>query len=91
MSAIKKTGKPAPPPKVTRAQITTLNTKKETEKKEKIVTHLDEPLEENINRLKIEGDEARTVDEAIGILRYTKCLCYLIVIFFLKLKTGRHR
>ncbi|XP_044256956.1 coiled-coil domain-containing protein 124 [Tribolium madens] len=68
MSSIKKTGKPAPPPKVTRSQISDTLAKKETEKKEKIVTHLDEPLEENINRLKIEGDEARTVDEAIGIL-----------------------
>jgi hypothetical protein len=29
---------------------------------------LDEPLEENINRLKIEGEEARTITEAISIL-----------------------
>ncbi|KAG8331420.1 hypothetical protein J6590_042187 [Homalodisca vitripennis] len=31
-------------------------------------THIEQPLEENINRLQIEGDEARTVDEAISIL-----------------------
>ncbi|RZC40163.1 coiled-coil domain-containing protein 124 [Asbolus verrucosus] len=69
MSSIK-SGKANPPPKITRAQINaTVNTpKKDTEKKEKIITHLDEPLEENVNRLKIEGEEARTVTEAIGIL-----------------------
>jgi len=32
------------------------------------MTHLEMPLEENINRLKIEGDTARNVDEAIVVL-----------------------
>jgi hypothetical protein len=72
MSSIKKPGKVNPPPKITRAQISAnanANTvKKEIDKKEKVVTHLDEPLEENINRLKIEGEEARTITEAISIL-----------------------
>jgi hypothetical protein len=72
MSSIKKPGKVNPPPKITRAQISananTNTVKKEIDKKEKVVTHLDEPLEENINRLKIEGEEARTITEAISIL-----------------------
>ncbi|CAF0847888.1 unnamed protein product, partial [Didymodactylos carnosus] len=34
----------------------------------KQMTHLEMPLEENINRLKIEGDTARNVDEAIAVL-----------------------
>lgn len=78
LSSIKKTGKTAPPPKITRAQINTSITtvKKENEKKEKIVTHLTEPLEENVNRLKIEGEEARTVSEAISILRYSRFYFY---------------
>jgi hypothetical protein len=83
MSSIKKPGKVNPPPKITRAQISAnanANTvKKEIDKKEKVVTHLDEPLEENINRLKIEGEEARTITEAISILRLT--INYLIFQF----------
>ncbi|CAL1526279.1 unnamed protein product [Lymnaea stagnalis] len=35
--------------------------------KEKL-THIEIPLEENINQVKTEGDEARTVDEAISVL-----------------------
>ncbi|BFZ01470.1 hypothetical protein BsWGS_04509 [Bradybaena similaris] len=35
--------------------------------KEKL-THVDIPLEENVNRLEADGDEARTVDEAISML-----------------------
>jgi len=68
MGSIKAT-KPAPPAKVTRAQI---QKKQEAPKKkepiEKVETHLDTPLVENINRIQIEGEEARTVDEAIQIL-----------------------
>lgn len=65
-----KVSKPAPPAKVTRAQI---QSKKEEPPKKKEVekiteTHLDAPLVENFNRIQIEGDEARTVDEAIQIL-----------------------
>ncbi|GJQ67450.1 hypothetical protein Trydic_g5114 [Trypoxylus dichotomus] len=71
MESIKKaTSKVAPPPKVTRAQIDSnksVTVKKEKEK-EKIETHLTAPLEQNINRLTIEGEEARTVTDAIAIL-----------------------
>ncbi|CAG5127583.1 unnamed protein product [Candidula unifasciata] len=35
--------------------------------KEKL-THVEIPLEENVNRLETEGDEARTVEEAISVL-----------------------
>lgn len=60
------------PPKLTRAQI-----REDTEKtnniekpKEEVETHLTTPLEENINRVVVEGVEARTVDEALSVLRY---------------------
>jgi len=33
-------------------------------------THLEKPIEENVNRLLVDGVEARTVDEAISVLRY---------------------
>ncbi|CAG9828554.1 unnamed protein product [Diabrotica balteata] len=66
---IKKTSKPAPPVKVTRAQISAKAAAPKVEKEEKKVeTHLDAPLIENINRLQVEGEEARTIDEAISIL-----------------------
>lgn len=69
MGSIKLT-KPPPPAKVTRAQI---QSKKEEPPKPKEVakapeTHLDAPLLENLNRVQIDGEEARTVDEAIEIL-----------------------
>ena len=38
--------------------------------KEEVETHLTTPLEENINRVEVEGVEARTVDEALSVLRY---------------------
>ena len=60
------------PPKLTRAQI-----REDTEKtnniekpKAEVETHLTTPLEENINRVEVEGVEARTVDEALSVLRY---------------------
>eukprot|EP00088_Acartia_fossae_P060613 TRINITY_DN7260_c0_g1_i3.p1 TRINITY_DN7260_c0_g1~~TRINITY_DN7260_c0_g1_i3.p1 ORF type:complete len:236 (-),score=95.82 TRINITY_DN7260_c0_g1_i3:209-916(-) len=31
-------------------------------------THLTKPLQENVNRIQVEGEEARTVDEAIAVL-----------------------
>ena len=34
------------------------------------VTHIEKPLEENINRLQTEGVQARSVEEAIALLRY---------------------
>ncbi|CAG9855508.1 unnamed protein product [Phyllotreta striolata] len=68
--ASKKAAKSAPPPKITRAQISTKTTQsaKPDKEEKKIETHLDAPLVENINRLQIEGEEARTVDEALVIL-----------------------
>ncbi|CAG9759311.1 unnamed protein product [Ceutorhynchus assimilis] len=70
MGSIKINNKPPPPAKVTRAQI---QSKKEEPPKKKesenaVTTYLDEPLVENLNRLQIDGEEARTVDEAIQIL-----------------------
>ncbi|XP_046662241.1 LOW QUALITY PROTEIN: coiled-coil domain-containing protein 124-like [Homalodisca vitripennis] len=71
VSSIKTAGK-QPISKITRAQIVA-----ETERRNQAATgncqkapetHIEQPLEENINRLQIEGDEARTVDEAISIL-----------------------
>ena len=35
-----------------------------------INTHLSKPLEENINRVEVDAVEARTVDEALSVLRY---------------------
>lgn len=67
----KKTTKAAPPPKITRAQISARAVKPEKEEQEKkIETHLETPLIENVNRILIEGEEARTIDEAISILRF---------------------
>lgn len=45
----------------------------------KVETQAERPLEENINRLQIEGEEARTVDEAISILRYSLVLIFGIM------------
>ena len=73
------------PPKLTRAQI-----REDTEKtnniekpKAEVETHLTTPLEENINRVEVEGVEARTVDEALSVLRY-------IVIFLVSLLQSTH-
>ncbi len=41
----------------------------ENEECEKERMHHEQPLEENINRLEVEGDEARTVEEALSLLR----------------------
>jgi len=60
------------PPKLTRTQI-----REDAEKrneialekpKQEVQTHLTTTLEENINRVEIEGVEARTVDEALSVL-----------------------
>ncbi|KAB0801188.1 hypothetical protein PPYR_05542 [Photinus pyralis] len=66
-ASIKKTPKLPPPPKVTRAQISEQANIKPVVK-EKTETHLDAPLEENINRLIPTADEARSVTEAIALL-----------------------
>ncbi|XP_075217110.1 coiled-coil domain-containing protein 124-like [Lycorma delicatula] len=69
MNSIKPSSK-QPAAKTTRAQIIAETEKRNegTKTKPQIETHLDKPLVENINRLRIEGEEARTVDEAITIL-----------------------
>ncbi|XP_066247605.1 coiled-coil domain-containing protein 124 [Euwallacea similis] len=65
-----KTVKAPPLVKVTRAQI---QAKKEDPPKKREVektteTHLDSPLVENLNRLQVDGEEARNIEEAIKIL-----------------------
>lgn len=74
LASIKKPSKPAPTPKTTRYQIENNKTNNsQATKVEKLVveTHLDVPLEENVNRLAIDGEEARTITDAISILRYS--------------------
>ena len=44
------------------------------------VPHDEQPIEENINRLQLEGDEARSVDEAISVLG-----CVMLSLFSLLL------
>merc|ERR1712029_784929 len=61
------------PIKVTRAQIAELNERRENialgkDSKQEPVTHLTVPLEENVNRLAVEGVEARNIEEAISAL-----------------------
>jgi len=70
MDSIKKpTTKPPPQSKVTRAQIDAIKTTPPKKDEKKIVeTHLDMPVEENINRVQVEGLEARSITEAISIL-----------------------
>ena len=62
----------ANPIKVTRAQITELNERRENialgKKQPELETHLTAPLEENVNRLSVEGVEARNIEEAISAL-----------------------
>lgn len=72
MSTVSKITKNQPPQKITRAQIESAKVTKPAPKKEVIETHLTVPLEENINRLTIEGEEARSVTEAIAVLRFVK-------------------
>ncbi|XP_018410580.1 PREDICTED: coiled-coil domain-containing protein 124 [Nanorana parkeri] len=71
-----KQAKPIPPAKVTRAQIEETLKKDETQKEndEKPKTHLEMPLEENINRRILEEGEveARSVEEAIAALSVGK-------------------
>ncbi|XP_041975135.1 coiled-coil domain-containing protein 124 [Aricia agestis] len=63
---------PPPPPKITRAQITSMKEKTIKAEPEKPVPARvvveEPPLEENINRLQIEGEVAQSVDEALSIL-----------------------
>ncbi|KAI5745949.1 hypothetical protein M8J76_015744 [Diaphorina citri] len=71
LNSIKVNTATKPPPKITRASIQTgLQKKKELEEKatSEPLTHIETPLIENVNRLEVEGDEARTVEEAIKVL-----------------------
>ncbi|XP_022902021.1 coiled-coil domain-containing protein 124-like [Onthophagus taurus] len=69
MESLKKApSKPPPPVKITRAQIEQAKQPVKKEKEKEIETHLTIPLEENINRAMVEGEEARSVTEAISIL-----------------------
>lgn len=85
LSSITKSSKAPPPTKVTRAQIDTIKNSKPISKKETVETHLTTPLVENINRVVVEREEARSITEAIAILRYfiiatllnIKCVCML--------------
>ena len=60
-------------PKMSRAQIREENEKREAiargKTTEEVKTHLTTPLEENINRVEVDGVEARTVDEALSVLK----------------------
>lgn len=59
--------------KITRSQIQNFVERKqkpESLPSRKEPTHLEVPLEENLNRMTIEGEEARNIDQAITILRY---------------------
>lgn len=54
--------------KVTRADITSLAEKQKAVKDTGDVLLHEKPLEENVNRLVVEGEEARSVEEAIAVL-----------------------
>lgn len=71
MSSLKSNRAP-PPAKLTRAhiQVRQEDSTKKKQNEMKTETHLDAPLVENINRLEIDGEEARTVEEAIDILGF---------------------
>lgn len=61
------------PKKITRLQIQNFVERKQKPEAvplKKEPTHLEVPLEENLNRMTIEGEEARNIDQAITILRY---------------------
>ncbi|XP_052792869.1 coiled-coil domain-containing protein 124-A-like isoform X2 [Mya arenaria] len=67
-----KAAKPRAAQKLTRAQIEAEQERQRqaavTAEKEKQLVHTDQPLEDNFNRLKMEGDQAQTVEEAISVL-----------------------
>ncbi|XP_044766002.1 coiled-coil domain-containing protein 124 [Coccinella septempunctata] len=63
-----KPNKPQPSAKVTRAQIGQIKTVSNKKEEGKVETHLETPLTENINRLTVDGEEARSVTEAIAVL-----------------------
>ncbi|CAK1601601.1 unnamed protein product [Parnassius mnemosyne] len=72
MESIKGTVKAAPQPKITRAQIEQIKERSKKAEPEKPVPARvvveEPPLEENLNRLQLEGEVAQSVEEAISIL-----------------------
>lgn len=69
------------------AEIREAITKEQNAEKE-AKTHLETPIEENVNRLQVEGAEARTLDEAISVLRFNNILqtqsdVFIKICFFL--------
>ncbi|XP_063394754.1 coiled-coil domain-containing protein 124 [Cydia fagiglandana] len=72
MESIKSTPKVAPAPKITRAQIAKIqekSVKPETPKPVPARVVVEEPpLEENLNRIQLDGEVAQSVDEAISLL-----------------------
>lgn len=90
-----KTGGPS---KVTQAEITSLQERQRREREEEAekqrlearnISVQNDLVEENINRMRIEGQEARTIEQAIGVLRYkniffffnAKYMFYIIIYF----------
>lgn len=69
LKSIQTSGK-QPLAKITQAQIQAETEKRRiaTTKTKEPVTHIEKPLEENINRLQTEGLQARSVEEAIAVL-----------------------
>ncbi|KAJ2940709.1 hypothetical protein O0L34_g14819 [Tuta absoluta] len=67
-----KAAKAPPPPKVTRAQISQMKEKTVKAEPEKPVPARvvveEPPLEENLNRIQLDGEVAQSVDEALAIL-----------------------
>lgn len=62
-----KVGGKQPAAKVTRAEIVTITEKRNqaaTKKKEE-----EKPIEENLNRITLEGETAHGIDEALSVLR----------------------
>ncbi|CAL1278906.1 unnamed protein product [Larinioides sclopetarius] len=56
------------PAKVTRAEIAKNAEKSANDKPKRELLHDETPLEENVNRLQVEGEVARSVDDAIAVL-----------------------
>ncbi|CAH0405587.1 unnamed protein product [Chilo suppressalis] len=72
LDSIKGNTKAPPPPKITRAQISQVKekiNKAEPVKSQPSRVVIEEPpLEENLNRIQLDGEVAQTVDEAISLL-----------------------
>lgn len=71
MQSIKPTKAPAPPPKITRAQITQIKEKAVKPEAAPVPARVvveEPPLEENLNRIQLDGEVAQTIDEALSIL-----------------------